>query len=86
MFYNISWSTKFEWKKHHLKQQIEIWILNTISGAGVALGFQKLTYRIRTFQAQAKITGSYKKLCNAVIAKVVIIQIWTIWIIQIKRF
>ena len=50
-------------------------MLNNISGAGAALGFKKLTYRIRTFQAQAKITGSYKKLCNAVIAKVVIIQI-----------
>ena len=62
MLYNISWSTKFELEKTlSFKEQIKIWILNTISGAGVALGFQKLTHKIRTFQAQAKITGSYKR-------------------------
>ena len=37
--------------------------------------FQKLTYKIRTFQAQPKITGSYKKVCNTVIVRVVIVQI-----------
>ena len=41
-------------KKYNLKEQIDIWILNIISGAGVALGFQKLTFKIRTFQAQSK--------------------------------
>ena len=40
-----------------------MWILNTISGTGVPLGFPKLTYKIRTFQAQIKITGSYKRMC-----------------------
>ena len=71
----MSCSTKFELEKNHLKEQIEIWILNAISGAWVALGFQKLTYRIKAFQTQPKITGSYKKECSAVIVKVVIIQI-----------
>ena len=37
--------------------------------------FSKWTYKIRTFHAQPKITGSYEKVSNTVIAKVVIIQI-----------
>ena len=46
---------------------------------------QKLFFKTRTFQVYPKLTGSYKMLCNTVIVKVVIIQIWTIWTIQIKR-
>ena len=50
------------WKEHyHLKEQIERWILKTISGAGVALALPKLTHKKRTFQTQLKIAGSYKK-------------------------
>ena len=34
------------WKEHyHLKEQIERWILNTISGAGVELVLPKLTHK-----------------------------------------
>ena len=85
MFCNVSWSTKSELEGNYdVKEQIKIWILNSITGAGVAVGFQKLTYKIRTFQAQPEITCSYKKVCNTVIVQVITIQIWTIWIIQIK--
>ena len=62
MFYNISWSTKFELERRlsfERADQIKMNFKNYFRG--LALGLQKLTYGIRTFQAQSKITGSYKK-------------------------
>ena len=50
-FYNISWSTKFELERTlSFKEQIERWILNTISGAGVALALPKLTHKKEHFR------------------------------------
>lgn len=46
---------------YNLKEHVEIWIWSNISGLGVALVFQKLTYKIGTSQAQTKPAGSYKR-------------------------
>ena len=64
------------WKEHyHLKEQIERWILNTISGAGVALALPKLTHKKEHFRLSQKLLALIKKVCNTVIVEVVIIQI-----------
>ena len=68
LFYNISWSTKFQLER--------------------TLSFKradpKLTHKEEHFRLSQKLLALIKKTCNTVILEVVIIQIWNIWIIQIK--
>ena len=67
------------WKEHYnLKEQIERWILNTISGPGITLALPKLAHKKEYFRLSQKMMTLIKKACNAVIVEGVIIQIWTI--------
>ena len=64
------------WKEHyHLQEQIERCILNTISGAGVALALPKLIYKKVHFRLNANLLVLIKKARDTVFVEVVIIHI-----------
>ena len=85
VFHNISWSTKFELKRTlSFKRADQKMNFTHYSWAGVALALPKLTHKKEHFRLSQKLLALIKKACNTVIVEVVIIQSWTIWIIQIK--
>ena len=85
VFYNISWSTKFElertllFKRADRKMNFKHYFRDR-----VALALPKLTHKKEHFRLSQELLALLKKVCNTVIVEVVIIHIWTVWIIQIK--